>query len=84
MNSILTLVEGSFGALVMVGCGILAMVSVPVALGIIVIGTLMKRDRSWQFYVGWLLLPVFFLFGAIGMFILRSLLVTFFDVEIPK
>ena len=81
MQQILSYLEGSFGALVMVGCGILAILSVPAVVAIIVIGTILKQDRSWKFYAGWFSVPFLFFIGAIGMFILRSLIATFFSVE---
>ena len=77
METIFTLIEGPFGALVMIAGAILGMLSSPLFIAVpIMYYTSAQRSRRIWFF---LLIPIGFLGIGFGAFVLRALIATFFD-----
>ena len=82
-SQILTYLEGSFGALVMVGSGLLAILSAFLGVSVAVLYGAIWKGRNWKVFAACFGAPIFFLALAIGMFIVRSVIATFFSAEMP-
>lgn len=77
------LLAGSLGALIMVLFGFAAILSVPICVSAAVFGVVTRKKLSDRFIMWCCIVPVICLGGAIGMFIIRAVLATFFAVGEP-
>ena len=79
VDQIITHLEGSFGALIMVSSGLLAILSAMLGVAVAVLYGAIWKGRNWKVFAACFGTPIFFLMVAIGSFILRAVLATFFS-----
>jgi hypothetical protein len=78
LQTALVFIEGTFGALFMVICGLLAIISAPICILVAIIRATSKKDYTAASYIKLALIPIFFLGMSILIFILRALIATIF------
>jgi len=79
--NLLALIEGAFGALLMIIFGVGAIFSVFVSAGVIVYSLIKGQEKGKKFYIKWACLPLVCLALSIGTFCLRAMVSFFFGAE---
>jgi hypothetical protein len=77
METVLQLIEGTFGALVMFLGGVGALISAPICVALIV-WMMVKKVKGWKPYALCGAIPLFCFVVALGMFVLRAFTAVFF------
>lgn len=78
----LSALEGSLGALLMAGAGMLAIISLPIAIIFCVVPLLTRSKKGVGYYLVCMGTPFAFVCIAVGLFIVRALIGAFFQTPV--
>jgi hypothetical protein len=78
METVYGLIEGAFGAILMVGFGLISVFSFPICLLVAMFSAVGEKTRPLKFYLILVAVPLVSLVLAVGTFILRAMTATFF------
>ena len=78
MTDLLYLIEGSFGAMIMVGAGMMGIVALPLALIMCLVPPLTGDERDGSYYLICISIPILCWGVAFSVFVMRALVALYF------